>query len=389
LAARCAVVAARAFDTGGWIADGCGQFDLLTAPTARGRRPLITNAINREIGMTPLAHCLNTFSQGQRPPTEIIEQAFNQLMDGDAPDAAIGGFLMGLSALGERPQDIAAGARVLRSRMTRITAPDGAIDTCGTGGDGKGAYNISTAAALVAAGAGAIVAKHGNRAASSLSGSSDVLGELGVALTCTQETVERSLREAGVGFLYAPAHHSAVRHVASARKGLGVRTVFNLLGPLANPAGVKRQLLGVFDKRWMRPMAEALNDLGCERALIICGQDGMDEITTTTATDAISLDHGEIREFVIQPEDAGLTRVTEADLKGGDPAHNAAAIRRLLAGEPGPFRDIVLINAGAALMLADKASDIAEGAKLAAEAIDDGRGLAALDRMVSISRGEV
>jgi anthranilate phosphoribosyltransferase len=338
--------------------------------------------------MTPLAHCLKTFSQGQRPPSDTIQQAFEQLMDGDAPDAAIGGFLMGLAALGERPQDIAAGARVLRGRMTRIQAPDGAIDTCGTGGDGKGAYNISTAAAIVAAGAGAIVAKHGNRAASSLSGSSDVLGELGVALTCTGATVERSLRETGVGFLYAPAHHSAVRHVASARKGLGVRTVFNLLGPLANPAGVKRQLLGVFDKRWMRPMAEALGDLGCEHALIICGQDGMDEITTTTATDAIEYKHGEIREFVIQPEDAGLDRATEADLRGGDPAHNAAAIRRLLEGESGAFRDIVLINAGAALMLADQAKDIGEGAALAAAAIDDGRALTALDRMVAISQGE-
>lgn len=335
--------------------------------------------------MSHLATCLQAFSQGRRPDSAAIEGAFDQLMDGDAPDAAIGGFLMGLAAIGETPADIAAGARVLRGRMRAIEAPNGAIDTCGTGGDGKGAYNISTAAAIVAAGAGAKVAKHGNRAASSKSGSSDVLSELGVALDCPAGAVERSLQEAGLGFLYAPAHHSAVRHVASARKGLGVRTVFNLLGPLANPARVKRQLLGVFDTRWLMPMAEALRDLGCERALVMCGQDGMDEITTTTSTDVVELRDGEIRQFEISPEDAGIARATEADLRGGDPAHNAAAILRLLDGETGPFRDIVLLNAGAALMLADLADDIRTGVALAADAIDQGKARGALTRMVEIT----
>ena len=338
--------------------------------------------------MNHLALCLQAFSQGQRPETAHISGAFDQLMEGDAPDAAIGGFLMGLAALGERPEDIAAGARVLRGRMATIRAPEGAIDTCGTGGDGKGAYNISTAAAIVAAGAGAIVAKHGNRAASSQSGSSDVLAELGVKLDCPRDAVERSLTEAGVGFLFAPAHHSAVRHVASARKNLGVRTLFNLLGPLANPAGVKRQLLGVYDKRWLQPMAEALRDLGCEHALVICGQDGMDEITTTTGTDVAQLRHGEITTYTVTPEDAGITRATEADLKGGDPAYNAAAILRLLEGEAGAFRDIVLLNAGAALILSGQAKTLAEGAELAAAAIDDGRARTALARMAAISRGE-
>jgi anthranilate phosphoribosyltransferase len=337
--------------------------------------------------MSQLALCLQALSQGQRPHPTHIQGAFEQLMDGDATDAAIGGFLMGLAAIGETPDDIAAGARVLRSRMATINAPVGAIDTCGTGGDGKGAYNISTAAAIVAAGAGAIVAKHGNRAASSKSGSSDVLGELGVCLGAKTDDVERSIREAGVGFLYAPAHHSAVRHVASARKGLGVRTLFNLLGPLANPAGAKRQLLGVFHPRWMQPMAEALRGLGCERAIIMCGQDGMDEITTTTGTDAVELRNGEIRRFEITPEDADLPRATETDLQGGDPAYNAAAIRRLLDGETGAFRDIVLLNAAAALMLADRAADLREGAQLAANAIDQGRARLALDRMVAISNG--
>jgi anthranilate phosphoribosyltransferase len=339
--------------------------------------------------MSQLAQCLQAFSQGQRPDTHLIEGAFDQLMDGDATDAAIGGFLMGLAALGERPRDIAAGARVLRSRMKGLAAPDNAIDTCGTGGDGKGAYNISTAAAIVAAGAGATVAKHGNRAASSKSGSSDVLGELGVSLDAPRASVEQSIREAGVGFLFAPAHHSAVRHVASARKSLGVRTMFNLLGPLANPAGAKRQLLGVFDAKWLVPMAEALRDLGCERALVVCGQDGMDEITTTTKTDVVELRDGQITRDVIAPEDADIPRATEEQLKGGTPAHNAAAIRRLLEGERGPFRDIVLLNAGAALILADKATDLREGAQLAATAIDDGRALAALERMIAISTSKV
>jgi len=338
--------------------------------------------------MSALSLCLQAFSQGQRPDQDQIAGAFDQLMDGDAPDAAIGGFLMGLAAIGETPADIVSGARVLRGRMAKITAPEDAVDTCGTGGDGKGAYNISTAAAIIAAGAGAHVAKHGNRAASSQSGSSDVLAELGVALDAPKDRVEQSIREAGVGFLFAPAHHSAVRHVASARKGLGVRTIFNLLGPLANPAGAKRQLLGVFDKRWLLPMAEALRDLGCERALVVCGQDGMDEITTTTGTDAVELMDGEIREFEILPEDAGLPRVKEAALKGGDPAHNAAAILRLLDGEKGAFRDIAVLNAGAALMLAGKADDLRGGVELAEAAIDQGKARVALLNMITLSRGE-
>ncbi|WP_323761295.1 anthranilate phosphoribosyltransferase [Maricaulis sp.] len=332
--------------------------------------------------------CLTAFARGTYPDDGAIAGAFDELMSGDAPDAAIGGFLVGLAAIGERPSDIAAGARALRSRMTRIAAPAGAIDTCGTGGDGKGAWNISTTAAIIAAGAGATVAKHGNRAASSKSGSSDVLAQLGVKLDCPPEAVERSLAEARVGFLFAPAHHAAVRHVGPARQALRVRTVFNLLGPLSNPAGVKRQLLGVYDRRWLVPIAEALRDLGCEHALVICGQDGMDELTTTTGSDIAELRDGDIREYSFHPEDAGLTLVTEADLQGGTPADNAAAIRALLDGEAGAFRDIAILNAGAALMLAGLASDIPEGTKLAAAAVDDGRAKAALTRMVAISNGE-
>ncbi len=335
--------------------------------------------------MNELAICLQAISRGHRPDTQQIEAAFNLLMEGDAPDAAIGGFLMGLAALGERPSDIAAGARVMRSRMTRIEAPDGAIDTCGTGGDGKGAYNISTAAAIVAAGAGAKVAKHGNRAASSKSGSSDVLAALGVRLDVGPHTVEESLDKAGAGFLFAPAHHSAVRHVASARKSLGVRTIFNLLGPLSNPAGVKRQLLGVFDQRWLEPMAEALRDLGCERAWVMVGDDGMDEITTTTTTQIAELNDGRITRFVIAPSAYGITLASEEDLQGGDPDFNARAIRSLLNGEPGAFHDIVALNAGAALVIADLAKDLADGIARAKAAISDGRAKATLDQMISIT----
>ena len=338
--------------------------------------------------MSALSDCLQAFARGERPATNRLEAAFDQLMDGEAADAAIGGFVMALAAMGERPEEIAAGARVLRGRMVKIEAPEGAVDTCGTGGDGKGAFNISTASAIVAAGAGAVVAKHGNRAASSKSGSSDVLGALGVKLDAPKDSVERSLREAGVGFLYAPAHHAAVRHVASARKALGVRTVFNLLGPLANPAGAKRQLLGVYDRRWLQPMAEALRDLGAERALVVCGSDGMDEITTTGITHAVELRDGQTRAFEIDPSEAGIPIASEEALKGGDPDFNAAAIRRLLDGEAGAFRDIVLLNAGAAIMLADKADTLAAGAEQAADSIDSGRARAALERMAAISRGE-
>ena len=368
-------------------------FDTLRLPpgygvTSETARLPIRDFQNEMTGMTCLTRCLQALSRSERPQPDDLSGAFEELMDGTASEPAIAGFLMGLAALGETPAEIASGARVMRARMTAIEAPDGAIDTCGTGGDGKGAYNISTAAAIVAAGAGAKVAKHGNRAASSKSGSSDVLAALGLNLEAPVAQVERSIREAGAGFLFAPAHHSAVRHVGPARQALGVRTVFNLLGPLSNPAGVKRQLLGVYDARWLVPMAEALKDLGCERALVICGQDGMDEITTTAPTDIAELKNGEVRTFSFDPSDAGIARASEADLKGGDAAYNAAAIERLLDGEPGPFRDIVLLNAGAALVVAGLAETIPAGADMAAAAIDDGRARDTLARMIAISKDE-
>ncbi|MEE2567518.1 anthranilate phosphoribosyltransferase [Hyphobacterium marinum] len=338
--------------------------------------------------MSALLECIQAFTRGERPAAEAIAGAFSLLMEGDAGDAEIGGFLIGLAAIGETPDDLAAGATALRARMTGITAPDGAIDTCGTGGDARGTYNISTAAAIVAAGAGARVAKHGNRAASSKSGSAEVLAELGVAMDAGPARVERALNEANVGFLFAPAHHSAVRHVAAARKALRARTVFNLLGPLANPAGTKRQLLGVFDDRWLEPVALALNSLGAERAWVVRGRDGLDEITTTGLTDVVELKDGSTRRFTVSPEDAGLPAATLDDLVGGTPQENAQAMRALLDGAPGAYRDIVVLNAAAALVIAGLADDLKDGAAKAQSAIDSGAAKSALERMAAISRGE-
>ena len=336
--------------------------------------------------MSQMRPAISALAGGKLPAPEALEAAFDALMDGEADLAEIGGFLIGLAALGENPAVLTTGAKAMRARMTPVNAPAGAIDTCGTGGDARGTWNISTAAALVAAAAGAVVAKHGNKAASSKSGSAEVLDSSGVNLMATPEQIERALDEAGVAFLFAQAHHGAVRHVAPARKTLGVRTVFNLLGPLSNPAGTRRQLLGVFDRRWLVPMAEALRDLGAERAWIVHGEDGLDEITTTGATHIASLEaDGSVREFTVTPEDAGLPRASLDDLKGGEPAENAAALHRLLDGERGAYRDIVLFNASAALVLAGKADGLKDGVALAAAAIDDGRAAGTLNKLVHIT----
>ncbi len=338
--------------------------------------------------MSALYNCLQSLSRGEHPSSDDVAGAFDLLMEGEAGEAEIGGFLIGLAAVGETPGDLAIGARALRKRMKGISVPEGAIDTCGTGGDAKGTYNISTAAAIVAAGAGAKVAKHGNRAASSLSGSSEVLATLGVNLEASPGQVERSVREAGAGFLFAPAHHSAVRHVGGARKALRARTIFNLLGPMANPAGAKRQLLGVFDTRWQEPVAQALHSLGCEFAWVVHGSDGLDEITTTGESRVVELKDGAITEFTLLPEDAGLARARIDDLIGGLPEENAAAMRALLDGTPSAYRDIVVMNAGAALIVAGMASSLSAGARMAEAAINCGAAKAVLEKMAAISRGE-
>ena len=313
------------------------------------------------------------------------ERAFDIMTSGDATPAQMGAFLMGLKVRGETAEELAGGARVLRAKMLRVRAPESAIDIVGTGGDHHGTYNVSSCSALVVAGAGVPVAKHGNRAFTSKSGAADVLDALGINLDLPIETLERALVEAKVCFLMAPRHHSAMRNVAGPRVELAPsRTIFNLLGPLSNPAAVKRQLVGVFDRRWLRPVAEALGQLGLERALVVHGQDGMDELTTTTKSWAASLENGKVSEIEIAPEDIGVKRASLADLKGGDPAYNAEAIHKVLAGEKNAFRDIVVLNSAAAIMVAGKARDLKEGAALAVAAIDSGKAKAALGTLKRI-----
>ena len=312
---------------------------------------------------------------------------FSAMMDGDVTPAQMGAFLMALRVRGETVEEITGGARVMREKAVRVTAPDGAIDTCGTGGDGSGSYNISTAVALVVAALGVPVAKHGNRALSSKSGSAEVLHQLGVNIDREPDVLERCLGGAGITFLMAPKHHTAMRHVGPVRVELGTRTIFNLLGPLSNPAGASRQLLGVFDGKWVVPMAEVLRNLGSTRVWVVHGEDGLDEITTTTATRVAELRDGKVREFTVTPEDAGLKRAAPEDLKGGDPANNAAALRDMLYGKTGAYRDIVLLNAAAALVVADKAADLRAGVAMAAEALDFGAAKATLAKLVTLSNG--
>jgi len=309
--------------------------------------------------------------------------AFDIMMSGDATPSQMGGLLMALRVRGETVDEITGGAMAMRSKMVKIKAPDHAIDTCGTGGDASGTYNVSTAASLVVAASGVTVAKHGNRALSSKSGSADVLTALGVNIETEPDIVERAIKEVGIGFMMAPRHHGAMRHVGGTRVELGTRTIFNLLGPLSNPAGTKRQLIGVFAKEWIRPLAEVLNRLGSERAWVVHGADGLDEITTTTTTHVAELRDGDVETFDISPEIAGLPFAEAKDLKGGDAEHNAAALLAVLNGEASAFRDIVLLNAAAALIVADKADDLRSGVSIAADAIDSGAAKATLDRLVA------
>ena len=300
--------------------------------------------------------------------------------------AQMAAFLMGLRVRGETVDEITGAARAMREKMSTVAVASGAIDIVGTGGDGHGTFNVSTGAALVAAGAGLKVAKHGNRSVSSLSGASDVLAALGVKLDCGPALIVRAVDEAGVGFLWAPQHHPAFKAWGPARAELGVRPLFNLLGPICNPAGVRRHVVGVFAHEWVTPIAEVLRALGSERAWVVHGHDGLDELSTTGPTAVASLDGGKITTFEVTPEDAGLQRVTLSELKGGDSAHNAQALRDLLGGAPGPYRDIVLLNAAAALVVAGRAGTLREGVGLAEAAIGSGRAAAALEKLVAISQ---
>jgi anthranilate phosphoribosyltransferase len=313
------------------------------------------------------------------------EAAFDIIMSGNATPSQIGAFLMALRVRGESVDEITGAARIMRMKALTIDAPPGTIDTVGTGGDGSGSYNVSTLASIVAAACGVPVAKHGNRAASSKAGAADTLTALGVKIGLAPDAVERCLRVAGIGFMMAPSHHAAMRHVGPTRVELGTRTIFNLLGPLSNPAGVRRQLIGVFSAAWLEPMAEVLRNLGSERVWIAHGSDGLDEITTTGPTRVVELRDGAIRAFDVTPEEAGLERAGPAALKGGDPAHNAEALRAVLGGARGPYRDIALINAGAALVVAGAAGSLQDGVAQAAAAIDSGAAGRTLDRLVAAS----
>lgn len=317
-------------------------------------------------------------------PAEM-RAAMEILLAGGASEIETAGFLMALRARGETVEEIAAAAAAMRAKALTVEAPDSVVDTCGTGGDGAGTYNISTAAALVAAGAGARVAKHGNKAASSLSGSAEVLEALGVRIDPPPETIARCIREAHVGFMFAALHHRAVANVASVRKSLGVRTLFNLLGPLSNPAGARRQLMGVFAADLVGPLAHALLQLGAIRAWVVHGEDGLDELTLTGRSFVAEVIDGAVRTFTVTPEDAGLSETSAAALKGGSPRENAAALRALLDGERSAYRDIVIFNAAAALIVADRAQTLAEGAGLATASIDDGRAKEALEKLIKIS----
>ena len=335
--------------------------------------------------MSDLKALIGKVANGESLDRREAETAFDIIMSGAATPAQIGGFLMALRVRGETTAEIGGAVSVMRAKMVRVEAPEDAIDVVGTGGDASGTYNVSTCAAFVVAGAGVPVAKHGNRALSSRSGSADVLTALGINIELAPGEISRCIHEAGLGFMFAPAHHAAMKHVGPARIELGTRTIFNLLGPLSNPAGVKRQMTGVFAPGWVEPLARVLGDLGSEHAWIVHGSDGLDEITTTGTTMVAELKRGDVRTFRIDPRDVGLARARPGDLRGGDAETNAAAIRAVLGGEAGPFRDIVLINAGASLLVAGRAADLAEGVALAARSIDEGAALARLHKLVEVS----
>lgn len=336
--------------------------------------------------MAGIQDYIKIVAEGQSLSRQQAAEAFELLMSGEADGAQIGGFLMALRMRGETVEEITGAAEVMRQKATGVKAPLGAVDTCGTGGDASGTYNISTCTAFVVAGAGVPVAKHGNKSISSKSGSADVLQALGVNLDVSPNVVSRSIDEAGIGFMFAPAHHSAMKHVGPARVALGVRTIFNLLGPLANPAGTKRQVIGVFDKNWLVPIAEVLRNLGTEKLWVVHGSDGLDEMTTTGITHVAQLENNEITTFTVDPGDVDLPTATMESLKGGDAPENAAAIRAVLDGDRVPFRDIVLLNAGAALYVSDKAANLKEGVQMAARSLDEGRAKAALLKLIEITK---
>ena len=331
---------------------------------------------------------IKQIARGSKLSREQSTRVFQIMMNGGATPAQISAILMGLAIRGESVDEIAGGAIVLRTKCPKFQGVEGMIDTCGTGGDSKGTYNISTATAIVLAACGVPVAKHGNRAVSSRSGSADVLSELGIKVEAPIDVLEKSLADLGMCFLFAPGFHSAMKHVASVRQELGVRTIFNLLGPLVNPANPKRQLLGVYDKKWLEPVAHVLKELGSEKAWVVHGSDGMDELTLCGKSYVAQLENGEVTTFEISPEDAGLDTASSQALEGGKAEENAAAMREMLLGGEGAYRNAVLLNAAAGLMIADKAGDLKEGVTIATKALDEGHAYTLLQKLIEASHGK-
>ena len=311
--------------------------------------------------------------------------AFDSMMAGEATPSQMGGLLMALRVRGETVDEITGAVAVMRAKMLRVAAPADAMDIVGTGGDGSGSVNVSTCASFIVAGAGVPVAKHGNRALSSRSGAADVLAALGVKIDLSPEQVSRCVAEAGIGFMFAPNHHPAMKNVGPTRVELATRTIFNLLGPLSNPAGVKRQMVGVFSRQWVQPLAQVLKNLGAESVWVVHGSDGLDEIALSGPTFVTALEHGELRSFEVTPEEAGLARVGGDALKGGDADANAGALKSVLDGMPSPYRDVALLNAAAALIVAGQAKTLKEGVELGARSLDSGAALGKLKQLIAVS----
>lgn len=335
--------------------------------------------------MDDLKSIIAKVATGATLSREEAAVTFDAMMSGEATPSQMGGLLMALRVRGETVEEITGAVSAMRAKMLRVSAPPDAVDVVGTGGDGSGSVNVSTCASFIVAGAGVPVAKHGNRALSSRSGAADVLASLGVKIDLAPDQVGRCVKEAGIGFMFAPAHHPAMKNVNPTRLELATRTIFNLLGPLSNPAGVKRQMVGVFSRQWVQPLAQVLKNLGAELVWVVHGSDGLDEITLTGPTFVAVLENGNIRSFEVTPEEAGLTRCGSEALKGGDADANAVALQGVLDGKPGPFRDVALLNAAAALVVANRASDLKEGVAIGAKSLDTGAAAARLKKLIAIS----
>jgi len=326
-------------------------------------------------------------ADGHALSPDEAREAFEVILSGSATPSQLGGFLMALRVRGESIAEVTGAVATMRSKMVPVQTSEEVMDIVGTGGDNSGSYNISTCTAIVVAGCGVPIAKHGNRSLSSKSGAAEALSELGVNIDIHAGKIADCIHKAGIGFMFAPLHHAAMKHVGPTRMELGTRTIFNLLGPLTNPAGAKRQMVGVFARKWVEPVAEALKELGSERAWVVHGSDGMDEITTTGPTHVCELKDGSLRSFEISPQDVGLPLADPKDLKGGLPSENASALREVLAGAKNAYRDIVLFNAAASLLVVNKVGDLKAGVDMAASAIDSGDAAATLEKLVAASNG--